>query len=94
LPQAAKPRPSRIPAMKINLEVCFLKAEVRGPRSEVRAQSPLAWLWLGTRMAAVAGALARAVSEGVQNAGYRGVGRENSHQDNGDGSERNDKSNQ
>jgi len=29
------------------------EVRIRGLRSEVRGQSPLAWLWLGTRMAVV-----------------------------------------
>ena len=46
-------------------------------------------------MAVVAlGAPARAVGEGVQNAGYGGVGREDPDEYDGDSSERHDESNQ
>ena len=41
-----------------------------------------------------AGALARAIGEGVQNADYGSVSRKNAHQNDRDSSERNDKSNQ
>jgi len=77
-----------------------LKSEVRGQKSKVRSRrsaacpSVAAGLALGYEDGRAGAAPARPVGKGVQDAGYRGVGREDSQHYDGDGCKGNDESNQ